>query len=652
MRKTIIYCFVGVIFFKSFFVSFNSYAQGVELTPGQSAPEFSLTDISSHQFDSRSFLQQEKWVVYYFFDIESRVCREGLSFFSKMPKRVHDNVKIVAITANSSDKLKTFFQDTSPPILVLIDETEEVSSSYYSLSIFPKTYVVNNAGTIVQVVVGSDGSVHSVVTSLIDKHLLNNELDEANELLNNEDLGKKAEESSTLRDRINATLGYSKVKADKFSDAINHFNEIKDPVLKNEGLAAVAYEKGDDKKAEEHINKILSTDGNKGYAHTLQAKIKFRKGDVKDSVTEYEKAVNDKASLPWQQAEAINNMGRALAKLDRPEEAMSQYDKSLSLYPEYVVPMSNKGVVLNRIGRYEDAGLVLGKASRITPQNTVITTLIDKNNEDLAYSKDFEKQQYVQKMVRKLVQRHKQKQNEKAGVLSKEKWTSPALTVSLLPPQIQENNPEFDGDSIILHKSIEDSLKNIKRVRLVERQIIDKLLDELDIGSSELADKKQQLELGKILAARVLLASDVLLGSDNQYYITMRSVETETSEILGSNNFNLSGLSEISKLQNITSKTLSPLYSEKFPFRGKIVSVSGQEVIVNLGTANGLYEGIVFQVIAQGEPVVFEGEVLGYKNQILADLEVVEVREKMAITRIVEKKGELKAGMKCKEKIM
>lgn len=650
MKKNKICCLLSSLVVLFFWFTTYCFAAGVELAAGQSAPEFSLTDLSSHKYDSRNLFQQEKWIVYYFFDIESKVCREGLSFFSKMPKRVHDNVRIVAITANRSEKLDNFFQDSSPPILVLIDENEEVSSSYYSLTIFPKTYVINSAGTIVEVVVGSDGSVQSVVTSLVDKYILNNELENANELLNNKDLEKEVGESSNLRDRIKATLGYAKLKSGNTTEAMEHFNNIKDPVYKNEGLAAVAYEQGNDALATEHVDKLLSLDPNNGYAHTLTAKMKFRKGEVNEAVTEYEKAVKGNSSLPWQQAEAVNNMGRALAKMDRPEEAVSQYDKALSIYPDYVVPMSNKGVVLNRIGRFEDAGAALEQAGRIAPQNTVITTLIEKNNEDLVFSKDFEKQQYVQSLVKKLVQRHESMNKENSGAQEKEKWTSPPLTVSFLPPQVQENNPEFDGDSIILHKSIEDSLKDIKRVKLVDRQIIDKLLEELHIGSSALSDKKQQLQLGKILAARVLLASDILMGSDHQYYVTMRSVETETSEVLGSNNFNLSGLSDISRLQEFTSRTLTPLFGEKFPFRGKIVSVNGNEVILNLGESNGLYEGVIFDVVSQGEPVIFEGEIIGYNSQKIAELKVVEVQEKMAIASVDLKNGELQMGMKCIEK--
>ena len=64
---------------------------------------------------------------------------------------------------------------------------------------------------------------------------------------------------------------------------------------------------------------------------------------------------------------------------------------------------------------------------------------------------------------------------------------------------------------------------------IVERRLLDKVLAEVKLGSSELADQDTQIKLGKLLAAR-LMVSGVLNSQANSLDAAVRAIDTERSE--------------------------------------------------------------------------------------------------------------------------
>lgn len=621
-----------------------------EIKAGEAAPHFTLHDLASVKYTSEKETASPTWKVYYFFDIHSSVCRDGLVFLQTILENQKDIVSIAAITAEDNQQLRDFVKSHSIDLRVLVDADETVSTVYDALSVFPKTIVVNPSNTIVEVIIGSTGSIQSVLTAVVDNYLLKGQADKAEALLESPVVASAVNSVPEAADKVAATKGYALLKKGSLDQAEQQFQTVQDKVLRLEGQTAVDYQRGDSERTAQRIRELLEIAPNNTYAHTLRAKLHFKQGDVEKAMQEYEQAVKGRPSFPWQQAEAANNFGRALAKSDQPDAALTRYDKALSIYPDYVMPLSNKAVVLNREGKYEEAQAALTHAEKQAPDDHVIRLLIEKNNDDLAFSKNYEKQQWVQRMVDKLAKRYREGVSTGKQPAEGEEWTSRPLTLSLLPLEVHENNPERDGDTIILHQSLIDSLSNLGRGRLLERRVLDKLLEELDLGSSDLVDRKKQLKLGRLLAARLMLAADINQSKDGQYYLSIRMIDTETSEVVGTKNIRIGSLGEMSVLQGEVTDSVSSVLIDKYRFRCKIVSVDGEEVILNLGTASGFPNGIRLQVIKQGEPIVFEGEVLGHKKSRIGEIDIVDVQEKMAFGRLANHQAPVGRGMLCEEK--
>ena len=87
-----------------------------------------------------------------------------------------------------------------------------------------------------------------------------------------------------------------------------------------------------------------------------------------------------------------------------------------------------------------------------------------------------------------------------------------------------------EGAGKILVFGMEDQLLQHSRVQLVERALLDKLLEELKLGTSRLVDKQTALSLGRILAAKLILIGQVVY-SGPQTQVSFRLIETETGRI-------------------------------------------------------------------------------------------------------------------------
>jgi tetratricopeptide (TPR) repeat protein len=66
-------------------------------------------------------------------------------------------------------------------------------------------------------------------------------------------------------------------------------------------------------------------------------------------------------------ADAWNNQGFALDKLERYEEALTSYDKALQLRPNYDLALNNRSTTLGKLERYEEALTSYDKVLQFTP---------------------------------------------------------------------------------------------------------------------------------------------------------------------------------------------------------------------------------------------------------------------------------------------
>ena len=155
-----------------------------------------------------------------------------------------------------------------------------------------------------------------------------------------------------------------------------------------------------------------------------------------------------------------------------------------------------------------------------------------------------------------------------------------------------------EGEETLLLAGITDQLLEKGRVQLVERALLDKLLGELKLGSSELADRRTALAVGKLMAAR-LIASGTIVYSGPHTQVSLRIFETETGRITASINETVGSAVPVSELADQITRNLNTKLDEKYPIRGKIVRMDNNTAWMNIGANVGVVEGQTYKAVNQ-----------------------------------------------------
>jgi hypothetical protein len=180
--------------------------------------------------------------------------------------------------------------------------------------------------------------------------------------------------------------------------------------------------------------------------------------------------------------------------------------------------------------------------------------------------------------------------------------------------------------------------------------LLERLLEELNLGSSDLADPETALKLGKVLAAKIL-GTGTLYFLPNGTLINMKLIDTETSAIPKTITRQLAIQTSLEKEINILNREIIKTIIQKYPLQGYIVQAEDDQVMINLGSMQGVVMGTKFEVIEEKEPVKYKGKLLRGRPKTVAEIEVTEVEPDLCFARILKQDSPLKKDQKVKEKL-
>jgi len=88
---------------------------------------------------------------------------------------------------------------------------------------------------------------------------------------------------------------------------------------------------------------------------------------------------------------------------------------------------------------------------------------------------------------------------------------------------------------------------------------------------------------------------------------------------------------------------------QKYPLQGFVVQVNGKEVMLNLGSSQGVSVGSDFEAIMEGKPITYKGKELRSSPEPVGRLEVVRVEPDYCFARIIESQKPLSRDDKVRE---
>ncbi len=435
--------------------------------------------------------------------------------------------------------------------------------------------------------------------------------------------------------------------ADRIFHALATANHPEVVLMGREGLAEVMLARGDSKAALAEANDIIAKSPTRSAAYLLRGRALTNAGDGKAAQTALLQAAGTQTSadFAWQKSTALVAVGNAQMRQD-PKAAVKTYERASRENPQSVDALSNLAVALNQTGQSAKAKAALDKARELDPNDAMTAALLRQVQEGLADDQDRARQAYIDNAVKDLAAQFRNPAPRPASMGSADDWTSPVLALSVLPFQDQTQaavGGRIGFDSLLQQELIRE-LQN-RGYTLVERRLLDKVLAEVKLGSSEIADQDTQIKLGKVLAARMMV-SGVLGSQGDTMTASVRAIDTETTQLAMVRAEKLSGTPNPTALAATLAQAIAQTVQEKYPLKGRVVSVDGKSAIINLGKKHGLAMGQSFNVLVRGEPIELNGRVLGYKESRIAQLAVTEVQDQLAYTRIVESSAALEKNQR------
>ena len=137
-----------------------------------------------------------------------------------------------------------------------------------------------------------------------------------------------------------------------------------------------------------------------------------------------------------------------------------------------------------------------------------------------------EKAKRIDELATSLIRSYEEKQKNGQG-------KPEAIQKNVLPTMVFMNMKTYgvnDMEVEYILSRVTTTLQDTKKVQVVERELLDKLLEELKLSSSQLADPATALKVGRILSARIISTGSIM-KEDNNWQISLRLIETETTSI-------------------------------------------------------------------------------------------------------------------------
>jgi hypothetical protein len=209
-------------------------------------------------------------------------------------------------------------------------------------------------------------------------------------------------------------------------------------------------------------------------------------------------------------------------------------------------------------------------------------------------------------------------------------------------PSLRAGEPEF------FWLRLTQAMRTQERLQLVEREVMDKLLAELKLSAAALTESQTALQVGKLLAAR-LIATSTFRRSGETGQIGVRLIETETGRIQAMVTETFDTSETLDRAVAQLAQTLLTQMRQRYPLQGRIARLTPEVVTLDIGAAQGVTSGVTLHVFGSEEPIERNGTVVDYYRMPVGLVEVTSVAAQFAQARVLEQSAAFQAGWKVQE---
>jgi class 3 adenylate cyclase/CHAT domain-containing protein/cytochrome c-type biogenesis protein CcmH/NrfG len=359
-------------------------------------------------------------------------------------------------------------------------------------------------------------------------------------------------------------------------------------VEKMEQQAMAFYLSGDNDAAAALSRQVQRDIPGSPISSLILGNIYFSRGDRDTAKRYFQSATDSGKGSKKIQSEALMGLARLSSIAQEPEQALQLYQRADTVDPQSTRALTAQAIILDRQNRDAEALLLYQQALERSPNDFGIQVAVQDIRERLSWQQDQEKQARIDQLVQKLLERDP---GTIASVDDENRWTSKPLSVWLMDFEeagfgIQE------GQGHTVHILLRELLTKNPRVKMVERAVLDKLLTELHLGSSQLAERQTSLAIGRLMAARVLLPGQIQYEG-GQALVSIRAIECETGLINASVVESYDRSKTPMDIAQDMARRIAESLTAAFPIRTRVSEVNGNQIVLDVGQRAGVQTGQV-----------------------------------------------------------
>lgn len=193
-----------------------------------------------------------------------------------------------------------------------------------------------------------------------------------------------------------------------------------------------------------------------------------------------------------------------------------------------------------------------------------------------------------------------------------------------------QQNGQFESNDIgkIVAEWFTTTLVDSGRFEIIERRLLQQILDEQKIGASGLIDPRSASQLGRLLGVNTVVSGTVQ-SYDRTFELNTRLIDVETGSIIIAESVKASSTSSLNALVNQVADKMI----RYFPINGYVVQRTGEKGVIDLGRKAGIHPGMVFKVFVEGKPLKHPvtGEILSVERIEKGVIRIKEVKDKTSI---------------------
>ncbi len=384
----------------------------------------------------------------------------------------------------------------------------------------------------------------------------------------------------------------------------------------------------------------MKADAGSAYAHVILGKIAYNRQNYEQAASSFQSATNATSGKDWQKKEAYemlgkvhNQRGLSMSNSGDSQEAVKSYQAALDASPDNAEAAINLGQTYLSMGKTAQAKKAFSMAKKSDPDNQAAIMMLNQVSQMIEMQSDTKKSAEVNRLAKELAEKYKSGEIPKPANAGDE-WTSRPFTMTLLDFEsagMMTMASEFE----FIRVALTQKLQNKDRIEMVEREMIDKVLQELNLSSGALASKDTRNRLGRLMGAS-FIATGKYSRFENEVQVIVRLIETETTQAKVSIMPIFEGDMTPAQIAEATADKLMEEIRKQYPLKGKISEVKDNSVKLNIGSKAGVEKGMVMEVL--------DDELLK-----IGSVKVNNVGPEVAMAEIIEKPAGLAKDMKVRE---